>query len=198
MADDSRPFTEDALLDFVRGSGSADLSRGIEAAMADDPSLRAEVALMRGLGPALKAETGYEAPVAFGWRRLQADIARETTASPAPRRDTRRVVFWRAAAAVLAVAALGEAAYIATRMATPDATYRTASDPAGTAVLGIVLAPDAKAADVEALLKRTRGRLVDGPGALGLYRVAFASREDRMAGRALFEASPLIDLVAEE
>ena len=193
-------FTEDELLDYVRGAASPALSGRIEALMARDPAFAAEIALMRGLKPALEGGDGGQPPGAFGWKRLEAAIRRDEadqgrTPSPSARYGT----VWRMAAAFLGVAVLGQAAYIAsTSTAVEDATYRTASETEEAYVLGIGFAPDATAAEIGALLREADSRVIDGPSALGLYRVAFQSEESLRQGQARFEASALVTLVAEE
>ena len=44
--------------------------------------------------------------------------------------------------------------------------------------------------------QQAEGRIVDGPGSLGLYRIAFDSAQALASARDLFEASDLVALVA--
>ena len=189
------PFSEDDLLDHVRGMASPKVSNRIDAMAARDPALRAELALMRGLGPALKADDAGRPPGEFGWRRLEKAIRRGDAQHLAAR--PRQVVIWRAAAAILMVAVLGQAGYIITMPATEPA-YRTAFGTAEDHVLGIAFAPGATAGEIGDLLRRTDARVIDGPSALGLYRVAFTSAEASDAAATQFRTSPLIDLIATE
>ena len=192
------PFSEDDLLNYVRGAASPELSGRIEAMTARDPALKAEIALMRGLGPALRdGETG-QPPNEFGWRRIEAAIRREGAGRrPAPSR--RQVVAWRVAAAFLGIAVLGQAGYITSLPTTVEAPiYRTASGATEEYVLGVAFAPDATAAAIADLLRDTGASVIDGPSAIGLYRVAFTSQEALRDGQMQFGTSPLIDLVAEE
>jgi hypothetical protein len=193
-----RPFSEDELLIYVRGASSPALADRIEAMMARDPALRAEIALMRGLKPALAdADTG-QPPGEFGWTKLQAAIRRDE-AQRHRGLSRRQLVVWRVAAAFLGVAVLGQIAYIASApMTVDDATYRTASEPTEAHVLGIGFAPDANAAEIGALLRAANARIIDGPSVLGLYRVAFPSADALQAGQAQFRASTVIDLIAAE
>jgi len=192
------PFSEDDLLDYVRGAAPPALSERIEAAMARDPAFKAEIALMRGLKPALQgAETGPSS-AEFGWRRLEAEIRRDG-AQPRSTPLLRQVAILRIAAVLLLVVGLGQAGYIASLLSTgEEPTYHTATKATEAYVLGIAFAPEATAAEIEALLGETDARVIDGPSALGLYRVAFVSAEALEDGQALFQTSPLITLVAEE
>ena len=192
------PFSEDDLLDYVRGVAPPELSGRIEAMMANDPVFKAEIALMRGLGPALQDNDAGQTPTEFGWRRVEAAIRREGTGQrTAPSR--RQMVIWRVAAVFLGIAVLGQAGYITSLPTTVEAPiYRTASGATEEYVLGVAFAPNATAAEIADLLRDAGASVIDGPSALGLYRVAFASQEALRDGQTQFGTSPLIDLVAEE
>ncbi|MEM9138300.1 MAG: hypothetical protein AAGB15_00590 [Pseudomonadota bacterium] len=189
------PFTEDDLLAHIRGEATTEMSREIESAMAENPALRAEVATMRGLRAAVKEAGTGPAPGEFAWRKLEAEIRRETTSE----HRTQRSGWWRAAAVFLGIAVLGQGAYIAwVGSARDDAPFRTVTQAADQHVLAIGLAPGAGAGAVTALLRQSRGRIIDGPGATGLFRVAFANEADLDAARDLYTASELVDLVADQ
>lgn len=192
------PFSEDDLLDYVRGAASPELSGRIEEMAAGDPAFKAEIALMRGLGPALRDGDASQTPTEFGWRRVEAAIRRERAGQRAvPSR--RQMVIWRVAAVFLGIAVLGQAGYITSLPTTvEEPVYRTASGATEEYVLGIAFAPDATAAEIGNLLRNAEASVIDGPSALGLYRVAFASEEALRDGRTQFGTSPLIDLIAEE
>lgn len=192
-----RPFSEDQLLTYVRGAASPALADRIEAMMARDAAFRAEIALMRALKPALQGADWGRPPGEFGWRKLETAIRRDEARrrlAPSPR----QVGFWRLAAAFLGVAVLGQAAYIASIPTTvEEAAYRTASGASEMHVLGVGFAPDASVAEIGDLLRDVDGRVIDGPSALGLYRVAFQSEETLREARERFQMSTLIDLVAD-
>ncbi|KIT15066.1 hypothetical protein [Jannaschia aquimarina] len=185
-------LNEDDLLAYARGDATPDEAARIEAAAARDPALKAELALMAGLKGALAASTDRPDARAFGWKRLEAEIGRapaETQAAPRGR-------IWQLAAVFLGAIVLVQGSYIALG---PDAPlYRTVSEETDGATLGIAFAPGAAAADIEALLRETGARIVDGPSAIGLYRIAFEDEVARTEARAALEASALVELVAEE
>ena len=199
-------FEEEALLAYAQGAAGAELRARIEAAMAEDEALRAEVALMRGLKPALAGADAGNAPGEFGWKRLEAEIRRETAAAAPPARFG-GAALWRVAAMLLLCVALGQAGWIVSQRQDAAGGLRTATDPGAHApalapaavhVLGVAFAADAPSGAVSALLRAHRGRIVDGPGAVGLYRVAFRTEAARASARAAFESSALVELVAEE
>lgn len=189
------PFTEDDLLAHIRGETSSELSNRIEQAIAESPALRAELATMEGLRNAVKRADAGPAPGEFAWRKLETEIRRETTAG----QKVKHSGWWRAAAVFLGIAVLGQGAYISwIGTARDDAQFRTATRAAEQYVLAIGLVPDANVGALTELLRQSDGRIIGGPGASGLFRIAFASETDRTAARALYSASELVDIVADE
>ncbi|WP_238367226.1 hypothetical protein [Mesobacterium pallidum] len=189
-----RNFSEEDLLAYTHGRADAELRARIEAAAEGDPALRAELAMTSALKGALGDATDGPDTRELGWRRLEAEIKRS---APANVPTTPRTAFWRVAAVVLGALVLGQGAYIAT--APGDApTYRTVSEEAEGFVLAVAFTADAQMAETQALLREIGARVVDGPSAIGLFRLAFDSAEDLAAARAALAASPLIDLVSEE
>ncbi len=187
-------LTEDALLAHLRGESTPEDAAKIEAAAAEDPDLRAELALMGGLKGALAAATDGPDMREFGWRRLEADIGKTTRTAP-----PQRTHIWRIAAVFLGALVLGQGAYIAMAPVTGEApTFRTVSEEAAAFGLGIGFVATAEIGDIQELLRATNARIVDGPGAIGLYRLAFETEAARDAGREVLSASPLVELVAEE
>lgn len=195
--EESRPFTEDDLLAYMRGSASNELSQRIVAAQTTDPVLRAEIATMMGIRGALKAEDTGNPPGDFAWRKLETAIQKETAAAQRPEQP--RANWWQVAAVLLGLAVLGQGAYItALGPSSNEPSFRTASQSSEKHVLAIGFAPGTAIVEITTLLRGSNARVIDGPGASGLYRVAFASEEDRQAARTLFEASALIEVVADE
>ena len=52
--------------------------------------------------------------------------------------------------------------------------------------------------EVEALLETIDARIAGGPGASGLYRIAFGSEAGLSKGQDILRSSPLVDIVAAE
>ncbi|MEM7642853.1 MAG: hypothetical protein AAF366_10020 [Pseudomonadota bacterium] len=195
MNDDDRPFSEDELLAFAQGRADSGLAVRIETARADDPGLAAELALMAGLKPALAGAAGaVNPPGEMGWRRLEAAIGQQA----APARAAGSVALWRAAAVVFGLAAIGQGLYFGTGQDGTAPGYQTASDEIFEHVLAIGLQPDATEAEIRAVLQAANARLVDGPGASGLYRVAFETAAALADGRLQLEAAEIVQLVLEE
>lgn len=189
-------FDEEDLLSFSRGEASAELAARIEAVAASDATFRAELALMGGLKGALAAATDGPDAREFGWRRLEADIAKSAGGTQAGRD---RPQIWRLAAAFLGAIVIAQGAYIAVAPGTDDAPgYQTVSEEVSGFTFSAAFKADAPMADVQTLLREADARIVDGPSAIGLYRLSFETEEALAAARVQLSASPLVELLAEE
>ena len=202
MNDHTHGFSEEDLLAFVHQTASPDLSQRISDAQAQDRTLAAEIALMQGLNPALDASTGgLNPPGELDWRRLEADIKREQAAASAPRAAAPRagrVVMWKAAAMFFALATIGQAAYLTLSPAQNDQGLGLAQRYIAKHVVAVKFKDGVTEQQLRLLLQAASARFVDGPGASGLYRVAFDTAEAMASGRQQLENAPIIDLVLDQ
>lgn len=189
---------EDALSAYLRNEATPEDAARIEAAAENDPALCAELALMGKLKDTLAATSEGADMREFGWRRLEAEIAKETAMAPPPRSTQNQV--WRVAALFLGALVLGQSAYIAFAPGVQEEpAYRTVSqEPTFTFSLAVGFASSTEMGAVQSLLNELDARIVDGPGAIGLYRLAFDTEAARDAARETLASSPLVDLIAEE
>jgi anti-sigma factor RsiW len=168
------------LLPFhVNGTLDGDERAAVERALGRDPALRAEAAGLARLREAMQAQDMGQSPGAFGKARLMQDLARMESAaleaSPraaaAPRRSAAPVTSMLAAAAIAGLFAFGVGWF----SASDDASFTLASGGTVTApqgpVLTVAFRPDATEAQIAALLRDNRLGIVEGPTAIGLYRV---------------------------
>lgn len=176
----------EALLPFhVNGTLEGDERAEVEAAIAADPGLAAEVAALSAVRATLRAEP-VQGPGEFGLARLMREIDRET-AAPAP---TGVSGLWRIAAVLALTLALGQLAWTVSRDAPPAVTL------AGGEAEGLLVAfaPGTTEAELRALLLDLDLLIVEGPSALGLYRVVPADPEaDPEALRIALEAAPIVE-----
>jgi hypothetical protein len=198
MIEPQKYFSEDELMAFVSGTASPDLSSRIDETQAREPALKAEIALMQSLKPALAGMPGMQdTPTELGWHRLQAAIRHEqhgveqTSVTP-------RIALWRAAAVFFGVAALGQATYLAMSVDTPVAGYQTATEASEDHILVVSFGPDTSESAMRHLLQTTNARLVGGPGPSGLYRVAFDTNDALETGRVLLQDADIIELVLDD
>jgi anti-sigma factor RsiW len=162
---------------YLRGDLSAAENREIEAAAANNPSVAADIEFQRNLKSSLGSDGDFFESGELGWARLSKAIKQEGVVSQPV---TQKPQFWKYAAAVLAVAAIGQAGVLGS-IASKDgdvAQYKTVSENANpnfaTAKLGF--APDVTAKRLTETLLSLNGSIVAGPSSLGLYEVQFKSK----------------------
>jgi anti-sigma factor RsiW len=122
---------------------------------------RDEVVFLRALRRGVKAVGETNAPGELGLKRLMRDVR----ARPATERN-----WWRPALAAAAVVIVVQAALLATfwpRESGITPLGGTKRD----GVVQIQFQPTATEAQIRALLQETGATLIDGPGALGVYRI---------------------------
>ncbi|OOG22017.1 hypothetical protein B1C78_15645 [Thioalkalivibrio denitrificans] len=145
---------------------------------------QAEVSLLRAMRRGVKAVEPAGAGE-LGWQRLRRGLGGQV------RTVTPRWVIPAAMAASLVIVA--QAALLVTR-APETVRYEPLADPVPTEVLAQVrFTPEASEADLRALLREAGVRIVDGPSAAGVYRLAVEpDRDPEAAARVLRERSDLI------
>jgi len=187
-------FTEDELHAYLRDAAPEDLRARIDIALVEQPSLRAEIALMRGLKTTLVSEDVTPLPQELGWQRLKTDISRQQASLPA------RAPIWRLVAACLGILAVGQAGYIVANAPwQSEDRFETATpEPVEQHILVIAFTPDASADDIIALLGDLGGNIIGGPNTIGMFRVAFESEDNVANAQSTFAQSDLIALTANE
>lgn len=188
---------DDRLLAYVQNRLAGRERESFEADMASDSTLAAEVAVMQAARTAMASEETTEARAA-GWRRLQGSLehARPETAN----RDS-RPGFYLAQAAVVAIAAVALWQFAVMPLLAPrsDDAYLPASQEIALPVLQVVFAEEAEIGQIAGILREHRGTIVDGPGALGVYRITFPDPQRRAsAAKALSGQPGLVNTVIEE
>ncbi|MDA9865458.1 hypothetical protein N9C96_02155, partial [bacterium] len=122
-----------------------------------------------------------------GWSRLHnAIIGGDTTSANQNRAP------WMTLAQVAGVAlvAVGLWEFVASPWIAPQPggqEYTTASEGVSRPTLQVILVRTAAFSDITAFLQEKRGTIIDGPGALSVYRIAFENEEDRDAAHKAFE-----------
>ena len=164
------PFLVNGTLD---GAEHDRVARAVDA----DPALAHEVSALRAVRDRMRSESPAQSPGEFGLARLMRDID-AAGSTPVARRQT--ALPWLVAiAAVLALVAVLATGTIAPQ---PDgAIYEQASGDAGDAALTVAFRPDATQGDIATLLQDNGLIIVDGPSALGLYRLAALDGADLAA-----------------
>lgn len=152
---------EELLPAYVNGTATPEERAAVERALADDPALADEKRFLEALQERLGARAA-RSPGELGWQRLRRDLRNE---APTAKRGPWRQALAAAAAVVILVQggllwqAVGER---------PE--YRPLGS-AARADLQVRFAPQATAAEIEAVLAEENLEIVSGPGAAGVYRL---------------------------
>jgi anti-sigma factor RsiW len=192
----SQPLTpagaavEDLLPFYAAGVLDAGEMAEVKAALAADPELRRRLALVEEeRTETILLNEGIRGPSTRALDRLMAAIEAEPARVPrlslAERLAaflhgvTPRQVVWASAAAALLLM-LNGAALIGLATRSPEGGFQTASHGQTPVMAGsqftVIFQPGATAAEIGALLERNGARLVDGPRAGGVFRIAVGER----------------------
>lgn len=178
MPDDDAP-TDAALMDYVRGRLGDAEARDIERAAGQEPRVKADIALLRGIA-ALRDAPGDAPPGDLGWARLSRAIDADKAVQAAPRRHWRPVLQF-AATAVLAVGVWQFGILPNMPGSGPDDVFVPVSEtPSGAVTVAFV--PVATEAEIRTLLQEIGADITGGPNALGLWQISFADETARNEG----------------
>jgi hypothetical protein len=159
----------------------------VEAAVAGDAALQAELDVLRVVRRTLRGEE-MTSPGEFGLARLMRGV--ETEAKTAARAPQPRI--WQAAAAVLLAVVLGQG-LLMTR-SSDTAGYQLAGTPEPD--FTIAIRPDAAEAGLRALMLDAGVTIIAGPSALGLYQLSLTGDVAATDARAILEGSALLESVS--
>jgi anti-sigma factor RsiW len=159
----------EALLPFyVNGTLRGDERASVEAALDGDARLRDEVEALGHIRRSMRDIDMGSTPGQFGLARLLRDIDRaDPVRQPAVRRPSAILPWGLAAAAAVALVAVGLGRFGFQE----SAPYTQASGGADETFLTLAFQPEASQAQVSDLLLEYGLVIVDGPSAIGLYRV---------------------------
>lgn len=181
-----------ALLPFwVNGTLTSDEAAAVEAAVAADPALAKEVVFLQAVRSQMQTiQPGYS-PGEIGLARLKRAITAQPDAAPARRDVPLRIVV----AATVVAAMVGFAANETLRGPQP-AEYVQASGGADVPALVVAFQGNATSQAISDFLLAKGLVILDGPSAIGLYRIAPTDTVD-LAGLAeqLQARSDLFDVV---
>ncbi len=163
---------------YVNGSLEGDEKALVEAALKENPSLQGEVAFLEKLRDEVKAQDGERSPGEFGLKRLQKSMAEDRlkndpiarAESKIPKEQNR---LWKGVAAAACLMLLLQSAVI---FRSDPGDLTAAGGPAMTRTAGhiidVTFAPTAREENIRALLLGVEAVIVDGPSALGVYRLS--------------------------
>lgn len=188
------------LLPFaVNGSLGPAEAREVEDWLARDPDLQDDANFLTRLRAVMRAEPLPETGTEFALARLMRDLPPQL--APEGGKPLGRWQGWGASALAAGVAALvaglGTAALMRAPAPLAEApVYEQASgDASDLPRLTVTFAPEARLADVAALLQAQDLLIVDGPGALGLYRLELPPGADAAAVAEALLQAPIVTTV---
>lgn len=180
----------------------ADLA-AVDAALAEDAELRADLAALTAIRDTMQAEE-VASPGDFGLARLMRDVDAETRVSaPVAANDNvvplSRLRIWQVAAAVVLAVGIG---FNLPQVGPGSAPMeRAENEPAGFTLASggaeadftVAFAPDATEADMRALLLAAGLEIVSGPSALGIYGLGLIDANTSDAAFAALSASGIVE-----
>lgn len=175
MTDMSRDEVETLLVFLANDTLQGQEREAVEAAVAKDAGLNAELLALRKMRFGLQKDTEIQSPGEFGLARLMRDIDAETVtavthvAANTPSRPT----FWKYAAVILLGLMGAQSAFVYLGSQEAGQGFQLASGEAPTGQedmsLRVDFAPDAQADEIARVLLDLDLVIVDGPSALGFY-----------------------------
>lgn len=176
--------TAEELLPFlVNGTLDIDERTQVRAQVATDRDLAEQAQILRRIRAQMQAEETQYSPGEMGLARLMRDLDADSRTTPEPAKVLgfeRRPVISALAAVIATVAVISGVNLMRGASDAPEAPvyYEQASGDAADAVLTIAFRPDATQTQMTELMLNYGLVMVDGPSALGLYRVAPLDGDD--------------------
>lgn len=156
---------------WINGTLEPEAKRAVQTALDSDPALAQEARALANLRAAMQAEAPAPSPGEFGLARLMRDIQAESPATAPASKPWRAPGFAQGFA--LAAAVAGAAALLwpsLTNTPMPEPVYEQAAGAAQGDLL-VSFADTATATQISELLLAQGLVILDGPSAVGLYRL---------------------------
>lgn len=153
---------------WVNGTLSQDERDMVEAAMAKDPSLRQEAEMLSLVRATMQQQSDVQSPGDLGLARLRRVIEDNPQQVLEGRSRTRRYILSFSSGLAAALALL---AVLGNFRASED-VYELASSNDDAANIVVSFRPDVTQASMASLLQMHELVIVDGPSAIGLYRLS--------------------------
>lgn len=176
------PMTREMAAELLAFEANGTLSETESAELAiwlgRDVALRDELDQAKKLRMTLRVDPLPQSPGEFGLARLMRDVSNEAPQAVAPKTAPQtaapeRSRLWDLAlAASVAALATATVTTLALRAPTEAPVYEQASGDGDMPVLTVTFRPEASLGDLAAFLQEHDLIIVDGPGAMGLYRLA--------------------------
>ncbi|MEX0311907.1 MAG: hypothetical protein AB3N17_16850 [Tateyamaria sp.] len=188
---------EDLILAYAQNRLPEPEKSAFEQRLQTDPDMAAEVLALSGVREVFREDDDAVDP-STGWSRLEAAIDADM-AGPANTNAPLRLPLWQVGGLIAASLALWQVAVVPTFGPVADPGFEAVSETTNAEVLQVMFSGSADLTTLTALLREVDGTIIDGPSAVGLYRIAFSSPEALETARANLAARPdVVDLVTVE
>ncbi|MCV6598651.1 MAG: hypothetical protein OIF40_16420 [Mangrovicoccus sp.] len=179
---------EERLLAYMQDKLPADARRQFEAEIAADDQLAAEVAALRS-ARAEFARQDAAADLEAGWASLTEALDAERPVAANTNRPV-KLSLAQAAGLVLASVMLWQLAAVPVLDRIRTEGYAPVTEAASGPILQVMFAGSAEMGDISEVLRSFDGSILDGPSAMGVYRISFPSEAQRDAARAALSDRP--------
>lgn len=172
IADDleDRDEIEPLLPFYLNGTLDEDEQARVEAALSTNAELRIELEALRQIRASMRATGSEHSPGEFGLARLMREIDRESRRSSFRSMPGALLAASIVAAAVMVVGVLS--------ISRRDVGYQQAAGDSRTQQFTVAFRPDASEREISELLLNYGLGIVEGPSAVGLYRLDFGPESD--------------------
>ena len=194
--DEKRRHIEELLPFYLNGTLEDDERTEVEAALAEDETLRWELEFLEGVQKDVRSREVGTSPGEFGLARLMRDIESETREAPVGNVVVGR--FWKVAAAAVFALFVAQATVMVTSPGTIVELAGGGAEVADGPTLAVAFQPDATERDIRELLLELELEIVGGPSALGLYTVAIAGEAEPADVISDLTASAIVESAEEE
>ncbi|KLN59813.1 hypothetical protein WH96_15630 [Kiloniella spongiae] len=167
---------EELLPFYVNGSLEGEELETVKNALAKDEALRDECTFLKSIRDEVLNQDLGVSPGEFGLKRLQRDLAKEksTLSQKIPQNDNVKSGIWRIATIAACIMLLVQTAYVVPLwqqnndlVAASGGNVTHIRGP----VLSVTFVPEAQEENIRELLLAVDARIVDGPSALGVYKL---------------------------
>ncbi|WP_120495527.1 zf-HC2 domain-containing protein [Kiloniella sp. EL199] len=168
---------EELLPFYVNGTLEGEELEVVKKALAEDEALREECTFLESMRDEVHNQDLGISPGGFGLKRLQRDLAKEKTAQTQkiPQNDNVKSSVWRIAAFAACIMLLVQTAYVVPLWQQNNDLIAASGGnvaPVRGPVLSVTFVPEAQEENIRELLLAVDARIVDGPSALGIYKLS--------------------------
>lgn len=167
---------EELLPAYVNGTLNKDQQGAVEAYLAEHPDARAEVEWLRELRRGMCKLSQENSPGELGWHRLRRSLQKENTAA-----STHNTAWWKPAMAAAALVVVLQITLLISFNPGNDVFRPLSGSVDAGQIVQVKFRSTASEAQIRELLLRVDGQIVEGPSAIGLYRVRIGNDDSSTA-----------------